>query len=138
MVVHCALEAAGHGGHLPRGRPVTGRGGVARAKLAVRGDGEEGELGDLQEGGEGEGEVKSVNGKSSKSKDEKEKESKKPSEDTKEAIAWWKDFYAKHEGKIILDAEESAMGHLVASSARFALKRLGVEFDATEVMFHVD
>jgi hypothetical protein len=30
------------------------------------------------------------------------------------------------------------MGHLVASSARFALKRLGVEFDATEVMYHVD
>ena len=55
MVVHRALEAAGHGGHLPRGRPVAGRRGVARAKLAVRRDGEEGELGDLQEGGEGEG-----------------------------------------------------------------------------------
>jgi exodeoxyribonuclease VIII len=65
-------------------------------------------------------------------------EAKKPSEDTKEAIAWWKDFYAKHEGKIILDAEESALGHLVASSARFALRVHGVDFDATEVMYHVD
>lgn len=34
-------------------------------------------------------------------------EAKKPSEDAKEAIAWWKDFYAKHEGKIILSQEEN-------------------------------
>jgi hypothetical protein len=57
---------------------------------------------------------------------------------TKEGKAAWAEFATANAGKTILDAEESAMGHLVASSARFALKRLGVEFDATEVMFHVD
>ena len=43
-----------------------------------------------------------------------------------------------HAGKTILDAEESALGHLVAASARHALKVHGVTFDATEVMYHVD
>jgi exodeoxyribonuclease VIII len=57
---------------------------------------------------------------------------------TKEGKAMWSEFATANAGKTILDAEESAMGHLVASSARFALKRLGVEFDATEVMYHVD
>lgn len=57
---------------------------------------------------------------------------------TKEGKALWSEFATANAGKTILDAEESAMGHLVASSARFTLKRLGVEFDATEVMYHVD
>lgn len=57
---------------------------------------------------------------------------------TKEGKAMWSEFATANAGKTILDAEESAMGHLVASSARFTLKRLGVEFDATEVMYHVD
>jgi exodeoxyribonuclease VIII len=57
---------------------------------------------------------------------------------TKEGKAAWAEFATANAGKTILDAEESAIGHLVASSARFALKRLGVEFDATEVMYHVD
>jgi exodeoxyribonuclease VIII len=57
---------------------------------------------------------------------------------TKEGKAMWSEFATANAGKTILDAEESAIGHLVASSARFALKRLGVEFDATEVMYHVD
>jgi exodeoxyribonuclease VIII len=57
---------------------------------------------------------------------------------TKEGKAAWAEFATANAGKTILDYEESAMGHLVASSARFALKRLGVEFDATEVMYHVD
>jgi exodeoxyribonuclease VIII len=57
---------------------------------------------------------------------------------TKEGKALWSEFATANAGKTILDYEESAMGHLVASSARFALKRLGVEFDATEVMYHVD
>ena len=50
----------------------------------------------------------------------------------------WAAFQTANVGKTILDYEESALGHLVASSARFALKRNGVEFDATEVMYHVD
>jgi exodeoxyribonuclease VIII len=57
---------------------------------------------------------------------------------TKDGKEQWAAFATANVGKTILDAEESAMGHLVASSARFALKRLGVEFDATEVMYHVD
>jgi len=57
---------------------------------------------------------------------------------TKEGKAAWAEFATANAGKTILDAEESAIGHLVASSARFALKRHGVEFDATEVMYHVD
>jgi exodeoxyribonuclease VIII len=57
---------------------------------------------------------------------------------TKEGKETWAAFQTANVGKTILDYEESALGHLVASSARFALKRLGVEFDATEVMYHVD
>jgi exodeoxyribonuclease VIII len=57
---------------------------------------------------------------------------------TKEGKAAWAEFATANSGKTILDAEESAIGHLVASHARFALKRLGVEFDATEVMYQVD
>ena len=52
--------------------------------------------------------------------------------------AAWAEFSTLNAGKTILDAEESAIGHLVASSARHALKIHGVEFDATEVMYHVD
>jgi exodeoxyribonuclease VIII len=57
---------------------------------------------------------------------------------TKEGKETWAAFQTANVGKTILDAEESAVGHLVAASARHALKRLGVEFDATEVMYHVD
>jgi exodeoxyribonuclease VIII len=57
---------------------------------------------------------------------------------TKEGKAAWAEFATANAGKTILDYEESAMGHLVASSARHALKVHGVEFDATEVMYHVD
>jgi exodeoxyribonuclease VIII len=57
---------------------------------------------------------------------------------TKEGKAAWAEFATANAGKTILDYEESAMGHLVASAARHTLKRLGVEFDATEVMYHVD
>jgi exodeoxyribonuclease VIII len=57
---------------------------------------------------------------------------------TKEGKETWAAFQTANVGKTVLDAEESAIGHLVASSARHALKRLGVEFDATEVMYHVD
>jgi exodeoxyribonuclease VIII len=57
---------------------------------------------------------------------------------TKEGKETWAAFQTANVGKTILDYEESALGHLVASSARFALKRLGVEFDETEVMYHVD
>jgi exodeoxyribonuclease VIII len=57
---------------------------------------------------------------------------------TKEGKAAWAEFATANAGKTILDAEESATGHLVASFARHTLKRLGVEFDATEVMYHVD
>ena len=57
---------------------------------------------------------------------------------TKEGKAMWSEFATANAGKTILDAEESATGHLVASFARHTLKRLGVEFDETEVMYHVD
>jgi exodeoxyribonuclease VIII len=57
---------------------------------------------------------------------------------TKEGKETWAAFQTANAGKTILDAEESATGHLVASFARHTLKRLGVEFDATEVMYHVD
>jgi hypothetical protein len=50
----------------------------------------------------------------------------------------WAAFATANAGKTILDAEESAIGHLVAASARHALKTHGVVFDATEVMYHVD
>jgi exodeoxyribonuclease VIII len=45
-------------------------------------------------------------------------EAKKPSEDAKEAIAWWKEFYAKHEGKIVLTQEENADVQGMATSVR--------------------
>lgn len=57
---------------------------------------------------------------------------------TKQGKEDWAAFATANAGKTILDAEESAIGHLVASSARHALKTHGVEFDATEVMYHVD
>jgi exodeoxyribonuclease VIII len=57
---------------------------------------------------------------------------------TKEGKETWAAFATANAGKTILDAEESAIGHLVAASARHALKTHGVVFDATEVMFHVD
>jgi exodeoxyribonuclease VIII len=57
---------------------------------------------------------------------------------TKDGKEQWAAFATANAGKTILDAEESAMGHLVASSARHALKTHGVEFDETEVMYHVD
>ena len=57
---------------------------------------------------------------------------------TKEGKAAWAEFATANAGKTILDAEESAIGHLVASHARLALKTHGVQFDATEVMYHVD
>jgi exodeoxyribonuclease VIII len=57
---------------------------------------------------------------------------------TKEGKAVWAEFATANAGKTILDYEESALGHLVASSARHALRVHGVEFDATEVMYHVD
>ena len=57
---------------------------------------------------------------------------------TKEGKETWAAFATANAGKTILDAEESAIGHLVASHARLALKTHGVVFDATEVMYHVD
>jgi exodeoxyribonuclease VIII len=57
---------------------------------------------------------------------------------TKEGKAAWSDFCEHNAGKTILDAEESATGHLVASFARLALKNHGVKFDETEVMYQVD
>jgi hypothetical protein len=57
---------------------------------------------------------------------------------TKQGKEDWAAFATANAGKTILDAEESALGHLVASSARHALRVHGVEFDATEVMYHVD
>lgn len=57
---------------------------------------------------------------------------------TKEGKETWAAFATANAGKTILDAEESAIGHLVAASARQALKRHGVVFDLTEAMYHVD
>jgi exodeoxyribonuclease VIII len=57
---------------------------------------------------------------------------------TKQGKEDWAAFATANAGKTILDAEESAVGHLVASHARLALKAQGVVFDATEVMYHVD
>lgn len=57
---------------------------------------------------------------------------------TKEGKDTWAAFQTANVGKTILDCEESAIGHLVASSGRHALKVHGVEFDATEVMYHVE
>jgi hypothetical protein len=41
-------------------------------------------------------------------------------------------------GMTVVTAEESAECHLTASHAKFALQRLGVEFDQTEMMFTTD
>jgi len=57
---------------------------------------------------------------------------------TKDGKEQWAAFATSNAGKTILDAEESATGHLVASFARLALKKHGVKFDETEVMYHVD
>ena len=57
---------------------------------------------------------------------------------TKEGKETWAAFATANVGKTILDAEESAIGHLVASSARFALQRHGVEFDHTELMLSTE
>jgi exodeoxyribonuclease VIII len=57
---------------------------------------------------------------------------------TKDGKEQWAAFATANVGKTILDAEESATGHLVASFARLALKNHGVKFDETEVMYHVD
>lgn len=57
---------------------------------------------------------------------------------TKQGKEDWAAFATANAGKTILDAEESALGHLVAAHARLALKKHGVKFDATEVMYHVD
>lgn len=57
---------------------------------------------------------------------------------TKEGKAIFAEFATANVGKTILDAEESATGHLIASFGRLALKKHGVTFDATEVMYAVD
>jgi exodeoxyribonuclease VIII len=57
---------------------------------------------------------------------------------TKDGKEQWAAFATANVGKTILDAEESATGHLVASFARLALKNHGVTFDETEVMYQVD
>lgn len=57
---------------------------------------------------------------------------------TKQGKEDWAAFATANAGKTILDAEESALGHLVAAHARMALKKHGVKFDATEVMYDVD
>ena len=57
---------------------------------------------------------------------------------TKEGKAAWSEFATANAGKTILDAEESALGHLVASHAKMALKRHKVAFGLTEAMYHVD
>jgi len=57
---------------------------------------------------------------------------------TKEGKAAWAEFATANAGKTILDAEESALGHLVASHAKMALKRHKVEFGLTEAMYHVE
>ena len=57
---------------------------------------------------------------------------------TKDGKEQWAAFATANVGKTILDAEESALGHLVAAHARLALERHGVKFDVTEVMYHVD
>lgn len=57
---------------------------------------------------------------------------------TKDGKEQWAAFATANVGKTILDAEESALGHLVASHAKMALKHHGVKFDVTEAMYHVD
>lgn len=57
---------------------------------------------------------------------------------TKEGKETWAAFSTLNAGKTILDAEESAVGHLVASHAKMALNHHKVAFGLTEVMYHVD
>jgi hypothetical protein len=57
---------------------------------------------------------------------------------TKDGKAAFAEFATLNAGKTILDAEERATGNLVAAFGRQALKKHGVTFDATEVMYHVD
>ena len=57
---------------------------------------------------------------------------------TKDGKAAFAEFATLNAGKTILDAEESALGHLVASHAKMALKRHKVAFGLTEAMYHVD
>ena len=57
---------------------------------------------------------------------------------TKQGKEDWAAFATANAGKTILDAEESALGHLVASHAKMALKRHKVAFGLTEAMYHVD
>ena len=57
---------------------------------------------------------------------------------TKEGKETWAAFSSANAGKTILDAEESAVGHLVAAFARKALERMDVVFDQTEVMMSAD
>lgn len=57
---------------------------------------------------------------------------------TKDGKEAWLAFSTANAGKTILDAEESAIGHLVAAHARMTLEKHGVKFDATEVMYAVD
>lgn len=57
---------------------------------------------------------------------------------TKEGKAAWSEFATANAGKTILDAEESALGHLVASHVKMALKHHKVAFGLTEAMYHVD
>ena len=60
---------------------------------------------------------------------------------TKEGKAIWSDFVehtAGTPGMTIVSAEESAECHLIASHAKLALERMGVEFEMTEFMFTTD
>lgn len=52
--------------------------------------------------------------------------------------AAYAEFQTLNAGKTIMTSEEYDEGMFVASSARAALERQGVTFDATEVMYHVD
>jgi exodeoxyribonuclease VIII len=57
---------------------------------------------------------------------------------TKDGKEQWNAFVTANAGKTILDAEERAVGNLVAAHARQALKHHKVDFALTEVMYHVD
>jgi hypothetical protein len=58
---------------------------------------------------------------------------------TKEGKETWAAFQSSLQpGQTIVSAEESAECHIIASKARHTFERLGVEFDATEMMFTTD
>lgn len=58
---------------------------------------------------------------------------------TKDGKAAYEAFVAALKpGQTVVSAEESAICHLIASKARHTLERIGVEFDATELMFTTD